>query len=562
MKMSKFVFVALVFATVMAAQVGAQESTKKARPANAVSPSEALLKPWNEIGRKLIAMAEDFPENKYDFKAAPSARTFSERLIHGAAANYYFTNLAVGKKVSEEEDPPRTQFKDKAAVVAYVRKSFADGAAAIKSKGDTGIVELVVDPFGFDDPAHAGKTQIRLCDLAVNLIEHSGEVYGQLSVYYRVAGLTPPESRPKKAALVIQPTLPGGKVRTYYLAAVEISWDYAPSGMDMMTGTEFQGEAKIWTEHTKDRIGKIYKKAVFREYTDETFTTEKKRAKEWEHLGLMGPLIRAEVGDTIVVQFRNNASQPYSIHPHGVSYDRDSEGTPYPDTGMDAAGLVSPGLSHTYVWNVPERAGPGEADASSVVWLYHSHNWEPKDVNAGLIGPMVITRRGEARADGSPKDVDREFAMLFMLIDENASHYLQRNIDAYIQDPKSVNKLDMVPIDVDGNLNFAGSGFAGANYKASINGFMFGNLPMPTMKRGERVRWYVMTMGGQANYHTPHWHGNVVTLDKHHTDIFSILPAQFVTADMVPDRVCTWMFHCHISEHMEAGMMAMYQVLP
>ncbi len=563
MKMSRFVFVAFIFAAVTAAPSGAQESTKKAGPANAAaSPSEALLKPWNEIGRKLIAMAEDFPENKYDFKAAPSARTFAERLIHGAAANYYFTNLALGQKAPGEEDPPRAQFKDKAAVVAYVRKSFADGAAAIEAKGDTGIVGLVVDPFGFDDPAHAGKTQIRLCDLAVNLVEHSGEVYGQLSVYYRVAGLTPPESRPKKTALVIQPTLPGGKIRTYYLAAVEANWDYAPSGMDMMTGMDFQGQTKIWTEHTKDRIGKVYRKAIFREYTDETFTTEKKRTKDWEHLGLMGPLIRAEVGDTIVVQFRNDTSKPYSIHPHGVAYERDSEGTPYPDTSMDAAGLVSPGQSHTFVWNVPERAGPGANDGSSVVWLYHSHNWEPKDVNAGLIGPMVITRRGEARADGSPKDVDREFAMLFMLVDENASHYLQQNIDANIQDPKSVNKLDMVPVDIDGNLNLAGNGFAGANFKASINGYMFGNLPMPTMKRGEHVRWYVMTMGGQANYHTPHWHGNVVTIDKHHTDIFSILPAQFVTADMVPDRVGTWMFHCHISEHMEAGMMAMYQVLP
>jgi FtsP/CotA-like multicopper oxidase with cupredoxin domain len=563
MKMSRSVFVALVFAVVMVAPVRSQETAKKTGPPNsAASPSEALLKQWNEIGRKLIAMAEDFPENKYDFKPVPSARTFAERLIHGAAANYYFTNLALGQKAPGEEDPPRKQFKDKAAAVAYVRKSFADGAAAIKAKGDTGILALVVDPFGFDDPAHAGKTQIRLCDLAVNLIEHSGEVYGQLSVYYRVAGLIPPESRPKKAALVVQPTLPGGKIRTYYIAAVETNWDYAPSGMDMMTGMDFQGQTKIWTEHTKDRIGKVYRKATFREYTDETFTTEKKRAKEWEHLGLMGPLIRAEVGDTIVVQFRNDTSKPYSIHPHGVSYERDSEGTPYPDTSMDAAGLVSPGQSHTFVWNVPERAGPGAADGSSVVWLYHSHNWEPKDVNAGLIGPMVITRRGEARADGSPKDVDREFAMLFMLVDENASHYLQQNIDTYIQDPKSVNKLDMTPIDVDGNLNFAGNGFAGANYKASINGYMFGNLPVPVMKRGEHVRWYVMTMGGQANYHTPHWHGNVVTVDKHHTDIFSILPAQFVTADMVPDRAGTWMFHCHISEHMEAGMMAMYQVLP
>ena len=94
--------------------------------------------------------------------------------------------------------------------------------------------------------------------------------------------------------------------------------------------------------------------------------------------------------------------------------------------------------------------------------------------------------------------------MLFMLIDENTSHYLQHNIDASIQDPKSVNKLDMVPVDLEGNLNLAGSGFAAANYKAAINGYIFGNLPMPTMKRGEKVRWYVMTMGGQVNYHTPH----------------------------------------------------------
>ena len=563
MKKIAVLTLALIAAGVLAAGAQAQETSKKVAQATpAPGPSEALLLQWNEIGRKLIAMAEDFPEAKYDFKPKPGARSFAERLIHAAAANYYFTNLALGQKPPGEEEPPRAQFKNKAALVAYVKKSFADGAAAIKSKGDTGILDAVVDPFAQDNPAQAGRSQIRLIDLAHSLNEHSGEVYGQLTIYYRDAGLIPPESRPKKAAEEINPTLPGGKIRTYYIAAVETDWDYAPSGMDMMTGKEFEGQTKIWTEHTKDRIGKIYRKAIFREYTDDTFSTEKKRPKEWEHLGILGPLIRAEVGDTIVIHFRNNASQPYSMHPHGVSYDRDSEGTPYPDTGMDAAGLVPPGQSHSFVWNVPERAGPGEDDGSSVVWLYHSHNWEPKDVNAGLIGPMVITRHGSARADGSPKDVDREYAMLFMLIDENASHYLQHNIDTYIQDPKSVNKLDVVPIDIDGNLDFAGSGFAGANYKASINGYVFGNLPMPTMKRGEHVRWYVMTMGGQANYHTPHWHGNVVTLDKHHTDIFSILPAQFVTADMVPDRVGTWMFHCHISEHMEAGMMAMYQVLP
>lgn len=359
-----------------------------------------------------------------------------------------------------------------------------------------------------------------------------------------------------------QPTLPGGKIRTYYIAAVETEWNYTPANIDQMTGKAFEGEARIWTERGKDRIGSVYRKAIYREYTDGTFQTEKVRSAEWEHLGIMGPLIRAEVGDTIVIHFRNNTTKPYSMHPHGVSYSRASEGTPYAGTSAEAAGLVRSGGAHTYIWNVPERAGPGPNDGSSVVWLYHSHNWEPKDVNAGLIGPMVITRRGMARADGSPKDVDREFATLFMLIDENQSHYLQHNIDAYTQEPKSVNRSEFKLSDVDGNFNGAGIGFAAANFRASINGYMFSNLPMLMMKRGERVRWYVMTLGGAVNAHTPHWHGNVVTIGGHRTDIFSLLPAQFVTADMTPDNVGMWMFHCHVDEHMEAGMTAMYEVMP
>ena len=199
--MKKLSLLALFFfvAGALVLPAHAQDSAKNAASPNlAASPSVALLKQWNEIGRKLIAMAEDFPEDKYDFKAAPSTGTFAVRMIHGAAANYIFTNVALGQKPPSEEDPPRAQFKNKAAIVAYVKKSFADGAAAIKSKGDKGISTLVSDPFAEDVPANAGKEQIRLGDLAYGLIEHCGEVYGQLSVYYRVAGLIPPESRPKK----------------------------------------------------------------------------------------------------------------------------------------------------------------------------------------------------------------------------------------------------------------------------------------------------------------------------------------------------------------------------
>jgi hypothetical protein len=90
----------------------------------------------------------------------------------------------------EMEDPKRDQFKTKAEVVTFVKKSFLDGAAAIKAKGDKGMSSLVVDPFSNQ------QTQIR--DFAYGFVEHSGEIYGQLSVYYRVAGMVPPESRPKK----------------------------------------------------------------------------------------------------------------------------------------------------------------------------------------------------------------------------------------------------------------------------------------------------------------------------------------------------------------------------
>ena len=93
--------------------------------------------------------------------------------------------------------------------------------------------------------------------VATSLVEHSGEVYGQLTVYYRAAGMIPPESRPKPANLDIKPTLPDGKIRTYYIAAVETDWDYAPNGTNMMTGAAFTGRAKVWTEHTKNRIGTV-----------------------------------------------------------------------------------------------------------------------------------------------------------------------------------------------------------------------------------------------------------------------------------------------------------------
>src|SRR5215467_694011 len=168
----------------------AQDNSKKDAIKPAPSPSAAVLESWNDIGRKLTAMAEDFPEDKYDFKPTPAQRSFAEQLLHAAGANYYFINPLLGQKPPAGDNPSRDQYKTKADVVAFVKKSFADGAAALKTKGDKGMNDLIVDSFA--------NQQVRVYDYAYGFIEHSGEHYGQLVGYYRMAGLVPPESRPKK----------------------------------------------------------------------------------------------------------------------------------------------------------------------------------------------------------------------------------------------------------------------------------------------------------------------------------------------------------------------------
>jgi uncharacterized damage-inducible protein DinB len=190
--MSKLPFLAAaaLALAIVTVPIHAQDAKKEVAVKPADSPSKVVLDSWNDIARKLIAMAEDFPEDKYDFKPTPAQRSFAEQLLHAANANYYFTNLAMGLKPPAEEDPKRDQYKSKADVVAFVKKAFGDGAVAIKSKGDKGMSDMIVVPYNHQ--------QARIADMAWGFIEHSGEHYGQLVVYYRLAGLVPPESRPKK----------------------------------------------------------------------------------------------------------------------------------------------------------------------------------------------------------------------------------------------------------------------------------------------------------------------------------------------------------------------------
>jgi FtsP/CotA-like multicopper oxidase with cupredoxin domain len=354
-------------------------------------------------------------------------------------------------------------------------------------------------------------------------------------------------------------------VRTYYIAADEVTWNYAPTGIDQVSGKPFDEMERVYAVRSRHHIGSSYRKAIYREYTDASFTKLKRRASDQLYLGYLGPIIHAEVGDAIRVVFKNNATRPYSVHPHGVFYQKQDEGMTYRD-GSSATGklggAVPPGQTYTYTWQVPERAGPGPGDPSSIVWLYHSHVDEQRDVDSGLVGAIIVTARGMASPDGTPRDVDREFVTLFHMVNENQSWYLNQNIAAYAPAVKRAEKGEAIAADSTGAFSLNGTGFADGNFKFNINGYIYANGPTMVMRRGDRVRWYVVDVGDGFDFHTPHWHGNTVLWNKQRTDVIALSPAQMITVDMIPDDPGIWLFHCHVADHMDAGMSAFYQVLP
>jgi len=351
-----------------------------------------------------------------------------------------------------------------------------------------------------------------------------------------------------------------GQVRTYYIAADQVLWDYAPDGINDITGNPFTDEQQVFTQNGPNRIGHRYYKSLYRGYTDATFTHRipvptscpvTQRVCD-NTLGMLGPVIRAAVGDTIKVVFRNNTPYPASIHPHGVFYTKSNEGAPYSDGTSGSAkddDAVPPGGTYTYTWQVPDRAGPGPMDGSSVLWMYHSHTDEVADTNAGLVGPMVITAKGMADpATGMPIDVDREIFSYFTVENENQSPYLDKNLQQLAGPPHQISADDE-------------DAFEESNLMHSINGYVYGNGTVPTVKVGQRVRWYTFTLGTEVDLHTPHWHGNTVTTNGMRSDMIQLEPGMMMVSDMVPDDPGTWLFHCHVNDHILAGMMERYRVV-
>jgi FtsP/CotA-like multicopper oxidase with cupredoxin domain len=296
--------------------------------------------------------------------------------------------------------------------------------------------------------------------------------------------------------------------RHYFIQAEDVTWNFAPTEQNLAhCGPIPEPYETVWN------------KVRYIEYTDGAFTTRKPQPT-W--LGILGPIIRAEVGDTVFVHFRNRATQgSFGMHPHGFRYDKDNEGAHYmPNPGAGAE--IPPGGDFTYRWFADEDSSPGPTDPSSLVWWYHSHLTEYQETNLGLLGPIIITRRGKARADGSPLDVDREFVTAFIIFNQ-------------AEDEER------------GQMH-------------SINGYIFGNLRGLEMNEGERVRWYLLGMGNEVDLHTAHFHGKTVLYKKGRTDTIELLPGSAATIDMRADNPGTWMYHCHVADHIKAGMLTTYTI--
>jgi hypothetical protein len=140
-------------------------------------PGKALAGTLTTINKQILDMAEDFPAEKYNFKAAPEVRTFAEVVVHAMSGTTYAAKAGRGENVKWTELDPK-QYPDKPAIVAALKKAIADCDATLKA--------TTPDRFASSPEPW----------LAV--IEHTAEHYGQLVVYYRLNGMVPPASRPKK----------------------------------------------------------------------------------------------------------------------------------------------------------------------------------------------------------------------------------------------------------------------------------------------------------------------------------------------------------------------------
>jgi hypothetical protein len=189
-KRSPLALISVTLLVVIVMSLRGQGQKQNQPPSPASSRSDEMSERWNDIGNKLVAMAQDFPEDKYDFKLQKDERTFAQNLLHAAALDFVLIRRISGSNLGpdfgEGDNPSRDVFKTKADVVKFVQEAVADGAQVIQEQGGAGLDKT--SKFFGNRLAHNST-------IWTFAIEHSGEHYGQLVVYYRANNLVPPDSR-------------------------------------------------------------------------------------------------------------------------------------------------------------------------------------------------------------------------------------------------------------------------------------------------------------------------------------------------------------------------------
>src|SRR5215472_7219418 len=194
MKVSSLALAAIVFLALVGTPLNAQSQSQNQAPQPVRSRADETLEWWNHIGNKIIAMATDFPEDKYDFKVQKDQRTFAENLLHVAAVDYDLITRISGSNMGpdfgkDKHNPSRDAYKTKADVVKLLEDAVAAGAVVIQQQSDAGLNQAM--PFGWE----TGRHTVHVSYIWLTAIEHSTEHFGQLVVYYRANNLVPPESR-------------------------------------------------------------------------------------------------------------------------------------------------------------------------------------------------------------------------------------------------------------------------------------------------------------------------------------------------------------------------------
>ncbi|CAK7310821.1 Coagulation factor V [Vulpes lagopus] len=327
-----------------------------------------------------------------------------------------------------------------------------------------------------------------------------------------------------------------GNRKYYYIAAEELYWDYS----------KFAQSDDV-DDHIHAQENTVYKKVVFRKYLDSTFTKRDPLGEYEEHLGILGPVIRAEVDDVIQVRFKNLASRPYSLHAHGLSYEKSSEGKTYEDDSPEwfkEDNAVQPNSSYTYVWHATTRSGPENPGSACRAWAYYSAVNPEKDIHSGLIGPLLICRKGVLDKSNTPMDI-REFVLLFMVFDEKKSWYYKKKA----QSPRS--------------WRLTSSEAKHSHEFHAINGMTY-NLPGLRMYEQEWVRLHLLNMGGSRDIHVVHFHGQTLLengTQQHQLGVWPLLPGSFKTLEMKSSKPGWWLLNTEVGENQRAGMQTPFLII-